>query len=238
MAATFAYVRIQRQQRHGRGPRKTQTAPFAARLFATAELGCPACWSWPRVRRTLSSAPRNPPVVLCQHPQKSFLLPRLRPGWRSPALCPVVPPSVLSSEPRLPRAIRCSSSRSCGCARASCRLLSAATPSLPRGAALSETTRTVRSRRDPRTAHWLRPGWEFAPASHHSRLFLRSLAASRPAQFTGLRCLLPTHHLPLLPRRTRHQSLRAQHHRGRRPSVPPRLDRSNSKRAGCSEMLM
>src|SRR5215472_3769208 len=80
MAATFAYVRIQWQQRHGRGLRKTQTAPFAARLFATAELGCPACWSWPRVRRTLSSASGNPPFVLCQRPQQSFLLPRLRPG--------------------------------------------------------------------------------------------------------------------------------------------------------------
>src|SRR5215469_12121061 len=87
MAATFAYVRIQWQQRHGRGLRKTQTAPFAARLFATAELGCPACWSWPRVRRTLSSASGKPLFVLCQRPQKSFLLPRLRPGGRSPGLC-------------------------------------------------------------------------------------------------------------------------------------------------------
>src|SRR6266704_300792 len=197
MLATFAYVRIQRQQRHGRGPRKTQTAPFAARLFATAELGCPACWSWPRVRRPLSPAPGNPPFVLRQHPQKSLLLPRLRPRRRSPALCPVVPSSVLSPKPRLPPAAQCSSNRPCRRARASGHFLSTATRSLPRGAALSEATRIARSRPDSTTAHRLRPWRELAPASHRARLFLRSLAASRPDQFTGLRCLLPTHHLPL-----------------------------------------
>src|SRR2546429_693919 len=112
MLTPFAYVHIQRRQRHGRGSRKTQTAPFTARLFAAAELGPPACWSWPRVRRTLSPAPGNPSLLLCQRPQKSLLLPRLWSGRRSPALCSVVPPAVLPSKPRLPPAAQCSSSRS------------------------------------------------------------------------------------------------------------------------------
>ena len=95
---------------------KNSNSVCAARLFATAELGCPACWPRPRVRRTLSPAPGNPPFVLCQHPQKSLLLPRLRPGRRSAALCPVVAPTVFPPKPRLPPAARgCSSSRSDCC---------------------------------------------------------------------------------------------------------------------------
>src|SRR5438034_1138791 len=129
MLTPFAYVHIQRRQRHGRGSRKTQTAPFTARLFAAAELGPPACWSWPRVRRTLSPAPGNPSLLLCQRPQKSLLLPRLWSGRRSPALCSVVPPAVLPSKPRLPPAAQCSSSRSHRRARASRRFLSTATRS-------------------------------------------------------------------------------------------------------------
>src|SRR5216110_533770 len=80
MLATFSYVHVRGKQRRGRGPRETQTALFAARLSAAAELGRQACWSRPRVRRTLSPASGNPPFVLCQHPQKSLLLSRLRPG--------------------------------------------------------------------------------------------------------------------------------------------------------------
>src|SRR5207237_9820488 len=95
MLATIAYVRIQRQQCHGRGRPKTQTASAAARLFATAELGCPACWPRPRVRRTMSPAPGNSPFVLRQHPQKYLLLPRFRPGRRPPALCQPAPSAVL-----------------------------------------------------------------------------------------------------------------------------------------------
>ncbi len=58
--------------------------------------------------RPLSAARGDPAVVLCQHAKKCFLLSRLRPGRRPDSLRPVVPPSVLPSEPRLPRsADRC-----------------------------------------------------------------------------------------------------------------------------------
>src|SRR5258707_5923508 len=130
MLATFSYVGLRGKQRRGRGPRKTQTALFAARLFAAAELGRQACWSRPRVRRTLSPASGNLPFVLCQRPQKSLLLSRLRPGRRSPSLCPVVPSSVLPQKPCLPRTAKCSSNRPCCCARAGRHFLSTATQSL------------------------------------------------------------------------------------------------------------
>src|SRR5487761_761286 len=223
MLAAFSYVRFRGKQRRGRGPRKTQTVPFAARLFAAAELGRPACWSRPRVRRPLSPASGNTPFVLCQCPQKSLLLSRLRPGRRSPSLCPVIPPSVLSPKPRLPRAAQYSSTRPCCGARTSRHFLSTATRLLPRGAALFETTRTARSRLDQRDADRLRPRRELAPASQRSRLFFRSPAASRPDQFTGLRRLLSAHHLPLSSEWTRRQPLRPQHHYGRRSSIPSRL---------------
>ena len=54
-----------------------------------------------RVCWTLSAARRDPALVLCQHAQKCLLLSRLRPGRRPDSLRPVVPPSVLPSEPRL-----------------------------------------------------------------------------------------------------------------------------------------
>src|SRR6267378_1287103 len=47
--------------RRGRGRRKTETAPFAARLSAAAALDRPARRSRPRVRRALSPAFGNPP---------------------------------------------------------------------------------------------------------------------------------------------------------------------------------
>src|SRR5580704_6543310 len=113
--------------RRGRGGRKIETAPFAARLSAAAELGRPARLSRPRVRRTLSPSSGNPPFVLCQCPQKSLLLSRLRPGRRSPSLCPVVPPSIL---PPMSRLSERSYSRPCRYTRASRHVLSTATPTL------------------------------------------------------------------------------------------------------------
>ena len=50
-----------------------------------------------RVRRTLSVARGDPALVLCQHAQGCFLLPRLRPGRRSDSLRPVIPPICLSA---------------------------------------------------------------------------------------------------------------------------------------------
>src|SRR5207253_2983561 len=90
------------KQRRGRGCRRTQTARAAARLSAAAELDLSAYRSGLRVRRTLSAAYGNPALVLRQCPQKSLLLSRLRPGRRSPALCPVTPPSILPPKPHLP----------------------------------------------------------------------------------------------------------------------------------------
>ena len=73
-----------RKKHRGRGRRKTQTAPAAARLSAAAELGRQPCRSrLLRVRRTLSVAPGNSAFVLRQCSQKSLLLPRLWPGSRS-----------------------------------------------------------------------------------------------------------------------------------------------------------
>src|SRR5207244_11891878 len=101
MLATFSYVHVRGKQRRGRGPRKTQTALFAARLSAAAELGRQACWSRPRVSRTLSPASGNPPFVLCRLPQTSLLLSRWWPGRRSPSLYQVISPSVFSLTLRL-----------------------------------------------------------------------------------------------------------------------------------------
>src|SRR5436190_11648782 len=162
----------------------------------------PACRLRLRVRRPLSSARGNPALVLCQRPQKSLLLSRLWPGRRSAALCPVVTPSVLSRKLRLPRTAKCSCRRRCHRARASRHFLSKPTRSLPRGTRLSPATRTTQSRHDPRTADWLRPRRELAPASHRSRLFFRSATASRLAQCAGPRCLLPASGLPLLDRKS------------------------------------
>src|SRR6516164_4412349 len=144
MLTTFFYRSPQEaKQRRGRGSRKTQAAPFAARLSAAAELGRATCRSWLRIRRPLSSTLRDPPLLLCQRSQKSLLLPRLWSGRRSAAFYPVVSPAVFPPKPRLPPTARRCCSRSCCCARASGRLLSTATPSLPRGTALSRTTRTA-----------------------------------------------------------------------------------------------
>jgi hypothetical protein len=52
-----------------------------------------------RVRRSRSAAPGNSAFVPCQYPQTSFLLPRVRPGWRSDWSSRVVPPSVLPPKP-------------------------------------------------------------------------------------------------------------------------------------------
>src|SRR5437870_5290292 len=95
--------------RRGRGCRKTETTSAAARLSAAAELDRPAYRFRPRIRWTLSTASGNPAFVLCQCPQESLLLSRLRPGRRSHSLCPVVPSSVLSPKCRLPRAAKRSS---------------------------------------------------------------------------------------------------------------------------------
>src|SRR5262249_31034536 len=102
--------------------------------------------------------------------------------------------------------------------------LSKPTRSLPRGTRLSPATRTTRSHHDPRTADWLRPRQQLAPASHRSRLFFRSPTASWPAQLTGPRCLLPARRLSVLPGRARHQSLRPQYHCCLRSSIPPWLE--------------
>jgi len=123
--------------------RKTQTALFSARLFAAAELSRTTCRSWFRVRRPLSPAPGDPPFVLRQRSQKSLLLPRLRSGRRSAAFYPVVSPAVFPPKSRLPPTARGCFSRSCGCARAGCRILSTATRALPRGAALSVFKATI-----------------------------------------------------------------------------------------------
>src|SRR5205823_10310458 len=131
MLATFSYVRFQRQNSAvGEDLEKLKQRLSLLDYLRQQNWTARPAAHGPEFVGLCPLHPETQHFVLCQRWQKSLLLSRLRPGRRSHSLCPVVPPSVFSPKPRLPRAAKRSSNRPYRRPRANCHFLSTATRTL------------------------------------------------------------------------------------------------------------
>src|ERR1035441_1916032 len=87
-----------RKQRDGPRSGAAQTAHSAAGVFAAPQLEALSCRHAAGACRAVPFTPGSSSFLLRQCPQKSVLLSRVWPGWRSDPLCPTLPQPTVSTK--------------------------------------------------------------------------------------------------------------------------------------------